>query len=141
MNICLFNYSILSPMKKLLISMFFVLLASTAFAQDGIYRYCELVGSRNVLGTRFNVNIILGREGKLAKVRENLVDKDGKLMKFYSMIDGMNFMSKQGWEFVQAYIVISGGDNEYHWLLKQKVETVKEEEIKVEKEEKIEEDN
>lgn len=39
---------------------------------------------------------------------------------FNSMIDGMNYMGKLGWEFVQAYTVTVGEQNVYHWLLKKK---------------------
>ena len=39
---------------------------------------------------------------------------------FNSMVDGMNYMGKDGWEFVQAYTVTAGNQNVYRWLLKKK---------------------
>jgi hypothetical protein len=46
----------------------------------------------------------------------------GKVVKFNSMVDAMNFMGKNGWEFTQAYIVTSGNQNVYHWLLKRQTD-------------------
>ncbi len=37
------------------------------------------------------------------------------------MIDALNYMGEQGWEFVQAYIVTIDQQNVYHWMLKKKI--------------------
>lgn len=62
----------------------------------------------------------------------------GKIRVFNSMVDGLNFMGKQGWEFVQAYVVTTGNANVYRWLLKKPFadlsEEEKQEEIKADKE-------
>lgn len=41
-----------------------------------------------------------------------------KVQTFPSMIEAMNFMSKNGWEFVQAYVTTSGNESINRWLLK-----------------------
>ena len=50
-------------------------------------------------------------------------EQTGKVKAFNSMVDALNAMGKDGWEFVQTYTV---GDAQsgyvYHWLLKQKRE-------------------
>ena len=50
-----------------------------------------------------------------------MVDADGKVQEFNSMVDAMNYMGTLGWEFEQAYIVTmgsgAGASNVYHWLL------------------------
>lgn len=51
------------------------------------------------------------------KVKDNKVVKV-KIKTFPSMIEAMNFMSKSGWEFVQAYVTTSGNENVYRWILK-----------------------
>lgn len=43
-----------------------------------------------------------------------------KIKSFNSMIDALNYMGEDGWEFVQAYIVTTGEINVYHWLLKKR---------------------
>lgn len=43
-----------------------------------------------------------------------------KTKTFNSMIDGMNYMGQLGWEFVQAYVVTSGNQNVYRYVLKKK---------------------
>jgi hypothetical protein len=35
-------------------------------------------------------------------------DEQGKVIKFNSAIDALNYMAKQGWEFVNAYPLSSG---------------------------------
>jgi len=44
----------------------------------------------------------------------------GQRIIFNSMIDALNYMGDQGWEFVQAYAFWMGGNsgNVYHYLLK-----------------------
>ena len=37
-----------------------------------------------------------------------LVDKDGKEIKFNSMIDALNYLTQFGWRFAQAYVVPTG---------------------------------
>lgn len=37
---------------------------------------------------------------------------------FESMIDGMNFMGQQGWEFTQAFVVSTNNQSVYHYVLK-----------------------
>lgn len=41
-----------------------------------------------------------------------------KVQTFPSMIEAMNFMSKNGWEFVQAYVTTSGNESINRWVLK-----------------------
>lgn len=41
-----------------------------------------------------------------------------KIKTFSSMVEGMNFMDENGWEFVQAYVVTSVNQNVYRWILK-----------------------
>ncbi len=44
-----------------------------------------------------------------------------KRQSFNSMVDGMNFMGTQGWEFQQAFVLSSGNQYVYHWILKKKL--------------------
>jgi hypothetical protein len=57
------------------------------------------------------------------KVEVNPVSTEKKVKNktFTSMVDAMNYMGKDGWEFVQAYVVTASNQNVYRWLLKKKV--------------------
>lgn len=50
-----------------------------------------------------------------------MVDENGNVIVFNSMIDAMNYMGNLGWEFEQAYVVTVGSGSTsslvYHWLL------------------------
>lgn len=78
--------------------------------------YCELVGHAKLLGPRVNVTVDFGQHRTLFQ-NHFLVDEKGKAITFNSMVDAMNYMSKFGWEFEQAYIIGSNGSYVYHWLL------------------------
>jgi len=85
--------------------------------------YCELVGTEKLSLTKTKVKV----EVDFGQVRKNLynntiVDENGKVLEFNSMIDAMNFMGERGWKFEQAYVVtvsaVAGAEhNVYHWLL------------------------
>lgn len=49
-------------------------------------------------------------------------DQTGKLKLFNSMVDAMNYIGEDGWEFVQAYVVTGSNGSVYHWLLKKRIE-------------------
>lgn len=55
---------------------------------------------------------------KTEKKVQDKVKVKVKVQTFPSMIEAMNFMSKNGWEFVQAYVTTSGNENVYKWILK-----------------------
>lgn len=96
--------------------------AISAFAQsDGTHRvYCELLGEqKGLFSSKVKVTVDFGQETNYWKGRKDqqLVDENGKNIDFNSMIDAMNYMGNLGWKFVQAYVVTTGNQNVYHWLL------------------------
>lgn len=63
-------------------------------------------------------------EGKRAF--ESLYDESGKKIKFNTMMDVVNYMSKRGWQVHSTYVVtegkgLTGGQNVIHFLLVKKV--------------------
>lgn len=94
------------------------LLALSASAQSKIY--CELLGTQKFLSTKVTVSVDFGQERKFFG-DNRMVDADGKVQEFNSMVDAMNYMGTLGWEFEQAYVVTvgsgAGASNVYHWLL------------------------
>jgi len=102
-------------------------LTSTTFAQVSTdstktskYAYCELVGTQKFLSTKVTVSVDYGEATKLFQDTRMKNEQTGKVQSFNSMVDALNYMGNSGWEFVQAYVVTTGQQNVYHWLLKKK---------------------
>ena len=110
-------------MKKLLFVIVALFVAVAASAQNKVF--CELVGIQGLFTKKVNVSVDFGQESKLFS-NEQLVDEKGNIITFNSMVDAMNYMSKLGWEFEQAYIVTVGSDSSsstfYHWIISKVVD-------------------
>ena len=103
-------------MKKILLIACVTLGCILSHAQGRTY--CELVGTQNLLGK----TIVSVDFGQVSLFRDNrMVDENGDVLKFNSMVDAMNYMGALGWEFEQAYVVThnygKSATNVYHWLL------------------------
>jgi hypothetical protein len=82
--------------------------------------YCQIVGyNKSLLGQKIIVTVDYGQKFKFFN-RQRIEDKDGKALVFNSMIDALNFMLKNGWEYEHNYAVSIGVSNVYHYLLKKK---------------------
>jgi hypothetical protein len=111
-------------MQKLFITLCFICTAFISFSKNPSdttkYMYAELVGTSRLFSTKVTVVIDYGEEKGFfedTRVRDEVT---GKVAKFNSMVDALNYMGAKGWEFVQAYVVTIGNQNVYHWLLKKK---------------------
>lgn len=82
--------------------------------------YVQIVGTSKFLSTKLTIQIDFGQRTKFfSSGKETIVkDEDGKVMDFNSMIDALNFMSKNGFEFVNAYAISVSNQNVYHYLLR-----------------------
>lgn len=107
----------------LFVALLFVINTS-AFAQEKqpskngeSFIYCEILGTQKLLSNKCTITVDFGQNTKFGE-DTRLRDENGKVMTFNSMVDAMNWMGAQGWEFLQAYIVTIGQQNVYHWLLK-----------------------
>lgn len=89
-------------------------------------KYCRLVGIGKFLSAKMNIEVDYGQPRKLLGKKDFYIkDKDGKKVVFYSMIQALNFMDKNGWEFITAYVItmssgLKGKQNVYHYLLRKK---------------------
>ena len=85
--------------------------------------YVQIVGTAKLFSKKVNIQIDFGQEDKLFSTNDTQVkDENGKLMTFNSMIDALNFMSKNGYDFVDAYTITISNQNVYHYLLKKRKE-------------------
>jgi len=126
-------------MKKIILTAFLLMAftLSNVYSQDlpksgKSFVYCELVGFGQLLSTKVTVSVDFGQKTKLFD-DTRLKDADGKPIKFNSMVDAMNYMGKDGWQFVQAYIVTLSNQNIYHWLLKKEMDNSAIQEVNTEK--------
>lgn len=105
-------------MKRFITLAVFIAIGFVSFGQTTPkYVYCEIVGTTNMTHTKVTIKIDYGQARKVfADTRLN--DEDGRVKKFNSMIDALNYMGKQGWEFEQAYAVAMGNVHVYHYLMK-----------------------
>lgn len=83
--------------------LFFLPLAS--FAQKPPkFIYCQISGSPyKLLDTQVTINMDYGQPTKLLADNRMRDPETGNLLVFNSIMDAMNYMAEQGWEFVQAY--------------------------------------
>jgi hypothetical protein len=83
-------------------------------------KYVEIVGIQKFLSTKVTVVIDYGQ--KFNWTADQRIEKeDGKPIIFNSMVEALNFMNKNGWDFVNNYIVTMGSNqNVYHYLLKRR---------------------
>jgi len=118
-------------MKKQFFSLcLFLLCLITAMSQtvndipirDIDVEYVQIVGTSRILSTKLTIEIDFGQENKLFSSDKDtrVKDANGKNMIFNSMIDALNFMTKNGYEFVQAYALAITNQNVYHYLLRKK---------------------
>jgi len=102
--------------------------AGFAFAQEGAAtevkrteEYCMVLATSNLLGTRVTISVDHGQEVKLFRNTGVVRDDEGKLKKFNTVIDALNYLNEDGWLFVDAYSVTVGNQNVYHYMLKREV--------------------
>ena len=74
-------------MKKVIFLIIAICSASILFAQPRKV-YCEIHQATKGMGLT---------------TKTNIVDESGKPISFESMVDALNYMAAQGWDFVQAY--------------------------------------
>ena len=88
-------------MKRLLLTAAIFALSAPVFAQDKA-SYCDL----DVYRPGFNKYIATADYGNGSKIRVKtsaLKDGAGKIIKFRSELEAVNYMAKQGWEIVSTY--------------------------------------
>ncbi|MCL2329406.1 MAG: hypothetical protein FWC39_12955 [Bacteroidetes bacterium] len=112
-------------MKRVLVIFAAIFIYSMAQSQEFVY--CQLVGQGKLFSNKVTVEFDYGQQAGFFADRR-LMDENGKPIVFNSMVDAMNFMGADGWEFVQAYAVTTGNVNVYHWLLKKRVDLLTPEE-------------
>lgn len=106
-------------MKRTLFILLISFFSVNLMAQDApSFVYCEIVGYQKLLSNKVTIRIDFGEQMKAFASNRLSDPATGKPRVFNSMVDALNFMGKEGWEFIQAYNVPVGDVNYFHYLMK-----------------------
>ena len=92
----------------------------TGYSQDTtqVEQYCEVVATGRILSNKVTIDIDYGEERSIWK-DHRLKEEDGKLKKFNSIVDAINYLGKNGWKLVNAFpISNTNGPMVYHYVFK-----------------------
>ena len=106
-------------MKKImLLALLFVSFGS--FAQDSTKteQYCRVIAFNKLLSSKVNIDVDFGDERKFFRDNRLRDEESGKLKKFNTVIDALNYMGSQGWTLVNAFPVYDGSNSTYHYYFK-----------------------
>ncbi|MEO8961229.1 MAG: hypothetical protein ABI325_05065 [Ginsengibacter sp.] len=107
-------------MKKVIILSIILLATYASFAQTDtskIEQYCQVIATPRLLSNKVTISIDFGEE-KSFWSDNRIKSIDGKLKKFNTVIDALNFMGREGWFFINAYPVRNGDSDVYHFAFK-----------------------
>lgn len=82
-------------------------------------KFVEIVSYTVPFSQKVTVQVYYGQQIKVGD-DQRIEGTDGKVIKFYGTIDALNFMYKNGWDFVNAYAVSSANQLVYHYIMKKK---------------------
>lgn len=114
-------------MKKLILVISIALLSQFTYSQvivndeninDLDIDYIQLIGvNKSMFGVKIEIYVDYGQKAKFMKA-DNMKDDSGNAMKFNSMVDALNFMKKNGWEYVDYTESVINNKLKYVYLLK-----------------------
>ena len=85
--------------------------------------YGEIVGTEDVKSVKLKVKVDLGAYTNYLFIdgTGNYLTSNNERMKFESMVDAMNYMTAQGWQFVEAYVVHKEHHSIIRWIIKKDI--------------------
>ncbi len=106
-------------MKSALITLFlFATLPVLAQDSTKVEQYCEVVATGRLLSNKVTIDIDYG-EGRSIWKDHRLRTDEGKLKKFNSVIDAINYLGKDGWKLVNAFPISTGNNpTVYHYVFR-----------------------
>lgn len=81
-------------------------------------QFVELVGRAKLNPTKIKVIVDYGQPFSFKS--QAIRGAEGNKAAFNSMIDALNFMEANGWEFVSNYVVMSGAEVTTRYILRKK---------------------
>ncbi|MCO5945752.1 hypothetical protein [Mucilaginibacter flavidus] len=107
-------------MKKIFIITLLILGSLHSFAQTDsvkVEQFCQVIATPRLLSNRVTIDIDFGDEKKFWS-DTRLRTWEGKVKKFNTIIDAMNYMGKEGWSFINAYPVKYGDSEIFHFAFR-----------------------
>jgi hypothetical protein len=72
-------------------------------------QYCMIIATAKFFSSKVSIAVDFGQETSFWHSQgQTIKDNSGKVMNFNSVIDALNYMSSQGWLFVNAYALTEG---------------------------------
>ena len=85
--------------------------------------YIDIIGTAKPFSRKVTIIIDFGQAVKIFNAKDaQIKDEYDEPTTFNSMIDALNFMSKNGYDFVQAYTTKISEEDVYHYLMKKRKE-------------------
>ena len=110
-------------MKKIFIILCSSGITLASFSQSdsaSIEQYCQVIATPRLFSNKVTIDIDFGEEKSFWN-DERLRTYDGKLKKFNTIIDALNFMGREGWIFINAYPVSSDNTVVYHYAFRKRI--------------------
>jgi len=107
-------------MKKVLIIAIILLCSRASIAQydtSKVEQYCQVIATPRLLSNKVTIDIDFGEEKSFWRDTRLKTD-GGKIKKFNTVIDALNYMGMEGWIFINAYPVRMGETDIYHFAFK-----------------------
>ena len=121
-------------MKKLIfipVVMFCITLAAQTINNIPVkeidVEYIEIIGTSKFMSNKVTVEISFGQRNKFFNMKDAMIiDSEGKPIVFNSMVDALNFMSENGYEFVTAYAFGDVNVASYRYIMRKRKQPEKE---------------
>lgn len=119
-------------MKKVVLITLLACMSFLGFAQEKTEElsqsrakeeYCMILATAKLLSTKVNIDVDYGQKMSFWKNTSAVKNEEGKRKDFNSVIDALNYMSSEGWEFVNAYSLTVGNSNVLHYVMKRDLKT------------------
>lgn len=93
-------------MKKIIVFCFFLLVTGFVFAQDSAWRHVSITVLPRLMSNKINVELDYGADTKFFS-DTRMKDDEGRAVKFNSVADILNYMSKEGWQLITADVTFN----------------------------------
>ena len=81
----------------------------------------QIMATTKLVSTKVTVDIDFGQRNKAFALKDTEIrDENNQVVNFNSIIDALNFMSANGYEFVQAYTVTDTNTAVYYYVMRRK---------------------
>jgi hypothetical protein len=80
-------------------------------------QFCQVIATPRLLSNKVTIDIDFGDEKSVWRDTRLKTD-GGKIRKFNTVIDALNYMGREGWIFINAFPVRMGETEIYHFAFK-----------------------